>query len=289
MLAALLSLVVWGCKDREPSTDAPVAPPSLSTETAEVVTDNARATQQVNSSMGYVEAVYAEEDMVARVASSAQVGPCGANYTHDTTSRIIIIDFGQGTQCNGVTYTGQIITQYNGTPKAPGFSITVQYQNFTINGERLEGGFTMFYEGKDSAGRPMWVIDNIVNGQRVPLRFVFKDSSALRWDYYMFTIVKTQGYMTVMDETDDAYAVTDTINGVSRRNVQFTMVSKSSNPLQKMWMCRFPHAGELIMTFFKDPQNPDEIVVNFDPDNRACDGKVSVSVNGSSPVVLNIQ
>ena len=95
--------------------------------------------------------------------------------------------------------------------------------------------------------------------------------------------------MTVIDETDDAYSVTDTVNGLSRRGVQFTMVSKDSNPLQKMWTCRFPHAGELIMTFFKDPQKPDEIVINFDPDSQGCDGKVSVSVNGSSPVTMNLQ
>src|SRR6202012_2249016 len=84
------------------------------------------------------------------------------NISLDTTSntRKIVVDFGTGTTCkDGKVRSGQIIATWTGPYRATGTMITITFNNYTINGDKVTGTKTVTNEGLNANGNIHYKIE----------------------------------------------------------------------------------------------------------------------------------
>jgi hypothetical protein len=154
------------------------------------------------------------------------------------TKKTLTIDFGTGTVCkDGKTRSGQIIGSWNGRYRDSGTVISITFNNYTVNGDKVEGTKTVTNLGHNSRGNLHFSI--IISNAKITTSkgtISWQSTRDREW-------VAGSNTPTIFD---DVYNITGSASGTNIKGQTFTITI--TNALVVNLACRFIEAGTLTIT-----------------------------------------
>ncbi|MDX5337391.1 MAG: hypothetical protein LPK25_00075 [Cyclobacteriaceae bacterium] len=185
----------------------------------------------------------------------------------------MIIDFGDGcTSPRGVERKGKIIVTYTGRYWAPGTVITTRFENYYVNGRKIEGIRVVTNEGFNENDK----------------FFSFKirvEGGKITWPDGSFRTFESRHTKKVFLPNGDrglSYAITGESRGINRNGVPYE--TKITSPLIFFERCiregiRVPSKGVLTLAI----EVRGIIEINFG--TEGCDREVTITKNGDSKTI----
>jgi hypothetical protein len=191
-----------------------------------------------------------------------------ATITADTTvsPRKLTIDFGTG--CvgkDGRTRAGKIIITFTGRYRTAGTVITHTFDNYYVNGNKVEGEKIVTNMGKNAAGNQVFKIE--VKGAKITTAngtISWKSTREREW---------TAGQNTATI-TDDEYNITGSSSGTNRNGKTFDVTI--TNALRIKIGCKYITQGTLEIK----PENKLKRTVDYG--NGTCDDTATVTIASRS-------
>jgi hypothetical protein len=201
--------------------------------------------------------------------------PKGSNQTGS-----ILIDFGTtGIQSpiDGKTRKGKILVTFNGKYRVPGTTQTITFNNYQVNGNKIEGTKVLSHKAEDGT----YSTTIVVTGGKIS----YTDNTVLEWNSERIRTWNLNG--TLLNRQDDEFTVSGTANGKSRDGKAFSALIPVATPLLWKVSCfnesRFVAVSGILKV---SPEGALERTVNYG--NGACDRNVVVSAgNFTATVTLN--
>lgn len=136
--------------------------------------------------------------------------------TRNNADSSITIDFGPNgiTGKNGKIRKGKIIVKFTGGYKVIGSSISQSFDNYFVNGRKIEGTRSITYQG-DTSNMPKWTIQS-------DLTITKTDGKKLTWSSTR-TRIMTAGSSTPLNWYDDEYSITGTATGTTSNGDSYSM------------------------------------------------------------------
>lgn len=238
LLIAISNILLISCHENDPLPDPGLNPYSTIVEDAEI------------------NAVFADTDNVALIALQIYrlVYSTEGNFfgdlcdeaivTHFPENKRIIVDFGDGcTSGNGITRKGRVIINYTGMISFPTASITVNFQDYFVNGVKIEGTrvttnkgidlnyMTLSFEIKMDNGKLTWTDGGQSNVKISHNRKFFLHDQDMRTEIIGSSSVKSR---SGVDFTSDIYyplvyvkTCTHTGNWIASEGMSFLSLSQS--------------------------------------------------------------
>lgn len=247
------------------------------TDTTTTVVDNDTQTAQEHS---YAETTYNDayasvndaasiHSEVGKTGGATVILPSGTNITVTDVKKFPItmtIDFGTGDTCkDGKVRTGKIIATLSGKYKDSGTVITITFNNYTVDGDKVDGKKTVTNEGHNTNGNIHYAIS--VNGTITRKNgnvITYTSTRDREW---------TQGSRTPLDPFDDVYSITGSANGTGSNGKTYNVTI--TKPLIVSLACRYIEAGTLDIAITGKADR----IVNYG-DTPNCDNKATVTING---------
>lgn len=201
----------------------------------------------------------------ARVSSCAVVTLTPADL--NTYPKTMSLDFGSGcTSSNGVTRKGKITATMSGRIRTAGTTISLSFENFYINGYKLEGTYTITNNG----GTGLNFTTQVTNG-----KVTYPDATT--WYSYSgtHTLAQTAGSSTVTF-ADDNFSVTGNNTAASSAGKSLTV--NIITPLVK-------NAGCLNISSGVEQFKYGVISGSLDFGNGTCDNQALLTVGPSSQTI----
>jgi len=187
----------------------------------------------------------------------------------DTTSnpKTVLIDFGND-ECignDGRIRKGKLNITYTGRYREEGTVITITPENYTVNGNLVQGQKTITNLGLNSNGQLHFAI--AVNGS-----VTAPGAWTISW---MANRTRTwvEGQSTTI-LSDDVYEITGSCSGVNRNGVSYT--SSITQALRAKLNCAWLVSGSITL----QPQDHETRYIDFG--NGACDSRFTVTVDGET-------
>jgi hypothetical protein len=199
-----------------------------------------------------------------------------ASLSVDTVSspRSITIDFGTS-NClclDGRNRRGKIIATYTGKYRDSGTVISISFDNYYVNDNKISGTKQIINQGFNGSGNLVYKI--IVNGQVIKAN----NMGTVTWVSTRYREWK-EGYNTPLNILDDVYSITGDANGTNHNGTPYTITI--THALVRKMNCRWFESGVLSLTITGLPE------VSLDYGTTGCDPNATVIVLGQSyPVVL---
>jgi hypothetical protein len=267
MVACILTIGFSGCKKAEELT-ALFDQSSVDNTTAEAqFNDLNDVSSDAMSSQGKF--LVGEDKNNTAPERGGAFRNCG-NVTIDVPTKTITVDFGTGntTACNdGKIRNGKIIITYTDKYMTPGSVITTTPQNYTVNGNKVEGTKTVTCVTTDLA-QPKHRMQ-VSNG-----KVTFLTGESTTW-----TTDKVRTWTTGaadQDKTNDVWTFTGSGSGTNRKGNAYTwlitqaLVVKSACFASGIYK---PVAGEIKVT-----ASGSDKIINYG--SGICDKTVTVTVGG---------
>jgi len=188
------------------------------------------------------------------------------SYTGDKDAGTITINFGEGcTDVRGITRKGKITITYQGRRFIPGSSITTTFQNYFVNGFKVEGTRTLTNVTESSATAPKFSI-TLSNGKLTwpDGSFITRQSSHIReWvrgENPLSDMIKLTGSASGTNKDQREYEV----------EITKPLVFKRVCAAEKIYMA-VEGTKELLV-------NSREITIDYG--DGECDRVVTITVNG---------
>lgn len=174
--------------------------------------------------------------------------------------KIIILTFGDNCRFSAVDKSGSIIITLTGPRREMGSQCIVTFENFTVNGNQIEGTKTYTY-----AGDHIWIME--LTGGKITTsegKVITREESRTR--------TQVQGKETE-ELSDDVFEITGSAYGTTAEGVEYSR--EITVPLVKNRECFWILSG-VIETLAGDNS------VTLDFGNGECDDKAVRTVNGDS-------
>ena len=203
-----------------------------------------------------------EEDLCSKVAITWLPG-----------EKKMIIDFGDGcTSPRGVERKGKIIVTYTGRYWAPGTVITTRFENYYVNGKKIEGIRVVTNEGFNENDKFFSLKIRVEGGK-------------ITWPDGSFRTFESRHSKKVFLPNGDRgmyFILTGESRGVNRNGVAYE--SKITSPLFFYERCiregiRVPSKGILTLTI----EVRGTIEINFG--TEGCDREVTITKNGETKTI----
>ena len=195
---------------------------------------------------------------------------CAPIVTFDTsaTPRTITVDFGDVncTATNGRIRRGRILVSYTGPYREPGTVITITPENYHVNDILVQGTKTVTNLGPDAQGHPTFSV--VVNGT------LTADDGSWTSTHQAQRVRTWLEGSTTAQINDDVYSITGNGSGVNRNGVAYTLTI--TNALRVQVGCPWIMQGTVRVT----PTGRPEVTIDYG--SGACDGSLSVTVNGTT-------
>lgn len=176
----------------------------------------------------------------SKTSINSLVGPC-ATITIDKPGttvfpKVITVDFGTGCTVNNITRKGILKITFTGAISSPKASMTIERQNYYINGAKVEG--TIVYVNETlTPNVPQWT-RTVTNGKLTTTQGeVYLNSGN-------YTVKQTEGVGTPLLLTDNTYEMTSGSHTVSKLNGG-SLVLTVVEPLVKKYACEYISKGKL--------------------------------------------
>ncbi|SFU10744.1 hypothetical protein SAMN04489724_4039 [Algoriphagus locisalis] len=198
----------------------------------------------------------------------------GAVVTIDESAKTIKVDFGDGcTSSSGTTRKGIINFTYTGNLLLTGAEITTTFENYEVNGYKVEGIRTITNKGFELASNSISLAVTIENGK-------------VTWPDDSFVTIASDQLREIKLGTQGEYeaSITGTATGTSREGFSYT--SLVIEPLIYTKSClesgvKLPISGILRFQFR-------DIEASVDYGNGSCDKEATIFYpNGSLPVTFD--
>ncbi|MFM6976612.1 MAG: hypothetical protein ACKOW2_07165 [Sphingobacteriaceae bacterium] len=183
----------------------------------------------------------------------------------DSWPKTVTIDFGNGCDDGGKIRTGKIIAVYSGRLKQAGSSITVTFENFSINGNSITGTKTIVNNGLNGSGNYTFTIT--VSHTRTSATgtvFTLNSTKTIEWK---------EGIST-STPFDDVFSFTGSDSGIDAKGRAFSTLI--IEPLVRKVACRFFVSGSIQINVGDRPQ------MLLDYGTGECDALATLTVNGVS-------
>lgn len=187
----------------------------------------------------------------------------------------ITIDFGDGTTRNGVTRKGKIYIAYEGARRALNSTHTITFENFYVNGVKVEGTRTV----RVSAVTLTSITHEITldAGKLTWNEGTTEETTATRDAHHFRTWDRTAGQVSILAE--EGWAEGSNRNGVPYlMEVQEDIVFKASCMAEKKFL---PVSGTKVLTLGANAERV--ITVNYGSGD--CDNLITVTINGQTKEV----
>jgi len=186
----------------------------------------------------------------------------------------IIIDFGAGCEGkDGHVRKGKIIAEYTGRLIVPGKSASVTFDGFYIDSIKVEGTETI--SNTSAADNRQFTID--VSGAKLSK----PNGNYTAWNNHK-VITQTDGLNTPDFALDDVFTIEGNSSGqLKKLDLLATWQSEIESPLVKKFLCRWIVQGKIKTTLGASSAN-NPWIAELDYGNGACDGKATVTINGST-------
>jgi len=198
---------------------------------------------------------------------------CAPSVSFDTsaTPRTITVDFGNVncTATNGRMRRGRILVSYTGLYREPGTVITITPDNYHVNDILVQGTKTVTNLGDDAQGHPTFSV--VVNGT-----LSADDGSWTSTHQAQRVRTWLEGSNTT-SVLDDVYSITGNGSGVNRNGVAYTLTI--TDALRVQIGCPWITQGKVRIT----PSGRPEVTIDYG--SGACDGTLTVTVNGNTYTV----
>lgn len=208
-------------------------------------------------------------------ATTLSIASCAiANI--DTVNNTITIDFGTSgcLGADGRTRSGKIIINYLGYYREPGSSISIVFDNFTIDGNSVSGEISYKTLNRD-ANNHLKIVTTISNGM-----VQLSNGNNIQYNTSR-TVTWVEGELTG-DLYDDVFETIGGSNGISSLGLSFSMniiepiVSKSACWNQYIY---YPVSGiKQILLYALEPRT-------IDFGNGNCDKEVTITVGHNDYIV----
>lgn len=205
-------------------------------------------------------------NVTIETASSAQVG---------SLQGVITIDFGSGcTDAKGNERKGKIIVSYSGLRSAPGASRSVTFENYYINGIKLEGVRTITNTSSSSESSPKFNID-VVGGKAIWPDGTFATREVRHVREIVRAVNPQQDQWTVSQNPSSAFAASGTNRDGKAYQVNITK--------SLVYKCDCATGNKVFMAV----EGTRELIVDgektvIDYGNGTCDRYITITVNGES-------
>jgi hypothetical protein len=198
-------------------------------------------------------------------AAGVNVVSHGGNYP-----RVITVDFGKNACLarNGKIRQGKIIINQSAPKFQAEATRTITFENYFVNGFRVEGTLKVAFGGKDENGHFFWTF-TLNNGY-----ITAPDGTVYTRDAeHVLTLI--EGAST-LNSWDNVWQKSGSATGMNGIGEIFTNTISMSNPIIRKTSCNFAVSGELTIELGSNP------TVTLDYGNGACDNKATITVDGDS-------
>lgn len=192
------------------------------------------------------------------------------------TAGTITVDFGTGCTRGQVTRKGKIIITYEGARRSVGSIHTVTFDNFYVNGSKIEGTRTVSVSAVTNTSITHYI--TLEDG-----KITFEDGKFATREASHYRVWNRNQALNFSD--DEISILADgTASGTNRNGVEYTMqitediVFKASCALERKFM---PASGEKILVV--GGNNGRQITVNYG--TGECDNVITVTINGETKSV----
>lgn len=187
--------------------------------------------------------------------------------------RVVTVDFGTGcTGKTGRTKSGKIKVTFGGLTKyklwAAGNYRIIEFEDFKVNGRKIEGTKTVTYMGLNNDSLPYWTI-KLEDG-----KITFRDSTFITREYE-HTRTMTAGFDSTSKRVDGVFELTGNGSGTTRKGLSFT--DEIIEPLTFDHNCRHIKTGSVKITV----EGKDPIVITYENEGN-CSGKYTIEQNGQT-------
>ena len=210
----------------------------------------------------------------ARLACATLSLSVGATTTNGT----ITVDFGTGCAFNGVTRKGKILITYSGERLQLGSSISITFENYSVNDVKIEGVRTVTIYAITTSyitheitlvnGKITWPDGSTATRNSMHLR---------KWDWNGTPLLRSDDSISLLAD--------GTAEGTNRNGKSYTMqitkdiVFRAECLATKNYL---PVSGEKIL-------NVDGKVITVNYGSGSCDGTILVTINGESREVTVVR
>lgn len=158
-----------------------------------------------------------------------------------TWPKTVTIDYGTTgcTGVNGYVRKGKITYTLNKRVREAGATLTVSFDNYSVNGYRLEGVYTLTNNGSSNGG--LNITTQLANGKiTYPDGKWYTRNSTISW-------VQTGGMSTPLVILDDEFSITG--NATIRSSANNELVSATKLPLVRKLACANIVSGQLDLNY----------------------------------------
>ncbi|MDX2248081.1 MAG: hypothetical protein SF052_14945 [Bacteroidia bacterium] len=198
--------------------------------------------------------------------------PACAVVTHDSATKTITIDFGTGcTGADGKTRAGKIIVTYTKRLYIPGAKLTIELENYSVDGLAVEGKKTI--ENVSAS-----IVSNI------SLTTTLEDGK-ITWPDGTFAtreFTRTRTWVREPNPINDEFHVDGSVNGTRRNGDAYSADIISTLIFKRKCRLQGIHIPVQGIKEIKRTGKPDLLVDFGDGD---CDHLVTLTKNGTSKVV----
>jgi len=251
---------------------------SCKKQTAAISADT-QAAQDNSYAEGTFTDAYNAVDVAARNGGSSlyktgaqqpdMMSGASVSITYDSISltRKIIIDFGTGTLCkDNRIRSGRIIATWNGRYRDSGTVITITFNNYTVNGDKVTGTKTITNLGHNTKGNIHFSI--VVTGAGITT-----STGTISWQS-----TRDREWIAGENTTawaDDIYSITGSASGTNRKGQTFNITIVK--PLVVALDCHWIEQGSFEITTSAGNSTG---TVDYGP--GTCDNQASFSLNGKT-------
>ncbi len=258
LLTAVITLVsVTACKkdNANPATDPAV----------ESATQALRSQQLIATSFGIALRGAAEADGFASNGADDRCGSLTISpLDPNAFPKVITVDFGTGCTDNDGKFKSGKVTLSFGKIWEPGSEVSLLYDNYTEDGAKLSGTFTLQNQSTPDAAIVTILAQNI--------KAADANGNTLDYDAVQ-TFTQIAGHGTPLNGNDDVFNITGSIQTVltNGQTVDWTI----QTPLVKANNCFWVSAGTGVLDINGLP-------VAVDYGDGTCDNKATITVNGQT-------
>ncbi|MFZ9848820.1 MAG: hypothetical protein ACO3EE_11830 [Flavobacteriales bacterium] len=268
-------MATTSCKKREASVADEDLPEATQTESS---ADNSQADEMQTHvyTVVHTEVSNVEEQSFKTGGSTLPADPCAIvttsfdTITYNSKQYIyldsMIIDYGQAGGCTwgGRTKKGKIILTKNLKMSTVGCTMTVEFEDFYVDGHKVEGIATL--ENKGYANLQLTLHSTFYNG-----KITSPDLSKISTFETDRTIAIAPGNNRIITNIYGAQS------GVNHLGVAYSAVVDSDKALLFIDDCKHPQKGVVTITSSGYPT----LEVDFSGGNGACDDLAVVKINGT--------
>ena len=271
---SLVVITATSCKKREASVADEDLPEATQTESS---ADNSKADEMQTHVYTVVHTEVSNvEEQSFKTGSNLPADPCAIvttsydTITYNSLQYIyvdsLVIDYGQAGGCTwgGRTKKGKIILTKNLKMSPVGSVMNLEFQDFYVDGNKVEGIATL--ENKGYANLQLTMHSTFYNG-----KITSPDLSKVSTFETDRTITITPGNNRIITN------IYGTQSGVNHLGLAYSAVVTSDRALMFIDDCKYPHKGIVTITSTGSPT----LEVNFAGGNGECDNLAVVKINGT--------